>query len=116
MNAFIRIGKSQKSSPYLKHFGYRTIPLCRREFHNSVHFMNIKKESATQTQSQKKIVDEEKIPYYEIPGTDMNPHNYFYRVLAVPYMKFCGVIILTYYSLNGLWEYLESQQTIENTE
>lgn len=46
--------------------------------------------------------------YYEIPGNKLNPHSYFYRVLAVPYMKFCGVIIATYYGMSGLWEYLDS--------
>lgn len=47
--------------------------------------------------------------YYEIPGNKLNPHTYFYRVLAVPYLKFCGMFMITYYSLNGLWGYLESE-------
>lgn len=47
--------------------------------------------------------------YYEMPGNQLNPHSYFYRVLAVPYIKFCGVIIATYYGMSGLWEYLDSR-------
>lgn len=52
----------------------------------------------------------EKLYYYEIPGNKLNPHSYFYRVLAVPYLKFCGIIIATYYGMTGLWQYLEWQE------
>ena len=46
--------------------------------------------------------------YYEEDGNTMNPHTYLYRVLAVPFLKFCGVMIGTYYGMNGIWWYLEN--------
>jgi hypothetical protein len=53
----------------------------------------------------------EDLYYYEIPGNKLNPHTYFYRILAVPFLKFCGVMFITYYSLSGLWYILESSES-----
>lgn len=39
----------------------------------------------------------------------MNPHTYFYRALAVPFMKFSGVMILTYYGMCGLYTLLDDR-------
>lgn len=63
-----------------------------------------------------KKVNEDAKFYYEIPGNKLNPHTYFYRVLAIPYLKFCGMFMVTYYSLNGLWGYLESEAKITGEE
>lgn len=58
--------------------------------------------------SNKKLDEGKRLYYYEEPGNTMNPHTYFYRVLAVPFLKFCGVMIGTYYLMDGLWYYMES--------
>ncbi|GMM30490.1 hypothetical protein DAMA08_032350 [Martiniozyma asiatica (nom. inval.)] len=50
------------------------------------------------------------LPYYEQPGNKMNPHQYFYRVLAIPLLKFCTIMIGTYYSLRLLREILIQEQ------
>lgn len=50
-----------------------------------------------------------KVMYYEDPNNTMNPHTYFYRVLAVPFIKFCGIMMGTYYGMNGIWYLLEKE-------
>lgn len=45
--------------------------------------------------------------YYEQVGNKLNPHTYFYRVLAIPFIKFCSVMIGTFYSMKGIWWLLE---------
>lgn len=52
--------------------------------------------------------------YYEQPGNKLNPHTYFYRVLAVPFLKFCGIMIGTYYGMCGMYSLLENA-SIEET-
>lgn len=105
---YMKIVKSQQYFISRHQLCSPTLP-SHRFLHSSITLQNIKKETiekSTKETSQKETKD---LYYYEIPGNKLNPHNYFYRVLAVPYMKFCGIIIITYYTLNGLWEYLESQ-------
>lgn len=54
-------------------------------------------------------IHENSKPYYEQRGNKMNPHTYFYRALAVPFMKFSGVMILTYYGMCGLYTLLDDR-------
>lgn len=53
---------------------------------------------------------QKKLYYYDMPGNSLNPHTYFYRVLAVPYLKFCGMIIGTYYLMCGVWYLLDKDE------
>lgn len=54
-----------------------------------------------------------KVMYYEDPNNKLNPHTYFYRVLAVPFLKFCGIMMITYYGMNGIWHLLEEDELKE---
>lgn len=102
---YIRIVKSQQ---YFinRHQLCQSNLLTRHFSHSSFILQDVHKENTVKGPVEREVKD---IYYYEIPGNKLNPHNYFYRVLAVPYIKFCGIIIITYYTLNGLWEYLDSQ-------
>ncbi|CAH2446287.1 Hypothetical protein PP7435_CHR1-0547 [Komagataella phaffii CBS 7435] len=45
------------------------------------------------------------------PEEKYNPHTVFYRKYSVAYFKVLGITMATYYSLQYLWEFLESQET-----
>lgn len=49
-------------------------------------------------------------PYYELPGNKMNPHTYFYRVAAVPMVKFVAITYVTFHALDYTWKYLDSHR------
>lgn len=106
---YMRIVKSQQYFIGRHQLCSSALPI-RRSLHSSTTLQYIKKENTDDKSTNEAVEKKAKdLYYYEIPGNKLNPHNYFYRVLAVPYIKFCGIIIITYYTLNGLWEYLESQ-------
>ncbi|KAG7870590.1 hypothetical protein KL916_004932 [Ogataea parapolymorpha] len=42
---------------------------------------------------------------------NLNPHSYFYKVLAVPLLKVGVVSLGTFYGLKFLWQYLEDDET-----
>lgn len=76
-----------------------------RQFHRCMN--QLQKDGHKNTTQ--KVENQGNLYYYEIPGNKLNPHTYFYRVLAVPFLKFCGVMLVTYYGMNGLWGYLEDR-------
>ncbi|KAG7698075.1 hypothetical protein KL930_001737 [Ogataea haglerorum] len=41
---------------------------------------------------------------------NLNPHSYFYKVLAVPLLKVGTVSLGTFYGLKFLWLYLEDDE------
>ncbi|KAG7894012.1 hypothetical protein KL908_002289 [Ogataea polymorpha] len=47
---------------------------------------------------------------------NLNPHSYFYKVLAVPLLKVGAVSLGTFYGLKFLWQYLEDDDTDVKTE
>ncbi|KAG7885761.1 hypothetical protein KL938_000793 [Ogataea parapolymorpha] len=42
---------------------------------------------------------------------NLNPHSYFYKVLAVPLLKVGVVSLGTFYGLKFFWQYLEDDET-----
>lgn len=77
------------------------------QFHTSINLKNNLNNSNNTETPNNKVKNGKKVYYYELPNNKLNPHTYFYRILAVPFLKFCGVIFLTYYTLEGLWYVLD---------
>ncbi|KAG7812294.1 hypothetical protein KL921_001526 [Ogataea angusta] len=47
---------------------------------------------------------------------NLNPHSYFYKVLAVPLLKVGAVSLGTFYGLRYLWRYLEDDEKDNKSE
>ncbi|KAH3668180.1 hypothetical protein OGAPHI_001934 [Ogataea philodendri] len=42
--------------------------------------------------------------------SNLNPHSYFYKVLAVPFLKVSAVSLATFYGMKYLWKFLDEDE------